>query len=176
MNCEQCSKNYATYHLTAIENGKKSEKHLCEECARKAGMGFSFNASIADILGGKGDKPKEKPKKSTKGCPDCGMTYAEFRQKGRFGCPNDYSFFGDEIPKILEKIHGKTQHIGKVPKSTEARESEEDKAMREREKIKAEIEKLKAELETYIKQEAYEKAAAIRDQIRKMEAEFDPKK
>jgi len=37
MNCEQCSKNPATYHLTAIEKKEKAEKHLCEECAKNAG-------------------------------------------------------------------------------------------------------------------------------------------
>ena len=40
MNCEQCSQNPATYHLMAIEKGEKVEKHLCEECAKNAGVGF----------------------------------------------------------------------------------------------------------------------------------------
>jgi len=32
MKCEQCDKP-ATVHLTAINGGKKTEKHLCVDCA-----------------------------------------------------------------------------------------------------------------------------------------------
>ena len=32
MKCENCNKQ-ATVHLTEIKNGKKVEKHLCEQCA-----------------------------------------------------------------------------------------------------------------------------------------------
>jgi len=172
MNCEQCSQNPATYHLTAIENGKKAEKHLCEECAKKAGMGFKFNASIADILGEKKEKPKAKKEKDPKACPTCGMTFTQFRQGGRFGCANDYNLFGEEIPKILEKIHGKVQHVGKVPKGVKEKETVEEARMRERAKITTEIEKLKIELEEAVKKEVYEKAAQLRDQIKKLEVDL----
>ena len=45
--CDSCGKNEATVHLTEIvkdEEGqeKKSETHLCEECAQKQGVGPQF--------------------------------------------------------------------------------------------------------------------------------------
>ena len=43
MNCEKCKKNHATFHLTANEDGVMREAHLCEECARQAGV----NAAVA---------------------------------------------------------------------------------------------------------------------------------
>ena len=178
MKCEKCSQSPATYHLTAIENGQKKETHLCETCASKAGMGFKFNSSIAELLGNQNvnNKPKASSKKKSElACPNCGMTFSQFRQGGRFGCPQDYEFFGEEIPKILENIHGKSQHVGRVPKNIKEKESEEEAKMREKAKITAEIQKLKAELDVAVKEEAYEKAAQVRDQIKRLEGELASK-
>ena len=35
MKCDNCNKQ-ATVHLTEIKNGKKIEKHLCEQCAAQS--------------------------------------------------------------------------------------------------------------------------------------------
>jgi protein arginine kinase activator len=48
-------------------------------------------------------------------CPECGLTWAEFRQSGRFGCAKDYGLFKQEIDRLLTRIHGSTQYVGKTP-------------------------------------------------------------
>src|SRR6185295_8018019 len=48
-------------------------------------------------------------------CPRCGITYRKFRSTGKFGCPNDYVVFKKGLLNLLEKIHGKVQHVGKIP-------------------------------------------------------------
>ena len=35
MLCDQCKKREAVVHITKIENGRRTELHLCAECARK---------------------------------------------------------------------------------------------------------------------------------------------
>ena len=160
MNCERCKKQHATYHLTAIENGSKKEAHLCEECARRAGVGIKFNFSINDVVGGT-TAPKPRSKASNKACPDCGITYSEFKSKARLGCARDYEVFQKEVVRLLEKVHGASTHTGKTPRTADVHVRKENELLR-----------LKRDLETLVKTEDYEKAAEIRDRIRSLEIEL----
>lgn len=162
MNCEKCSKNHATYHLTAIENNKKTEAHLCEECARGAGVGFKFGPSITDLLGktpaqqvGTATNPK---------CGRCGMTFKKFRETGRFGCADDYEVFREELMKVLHQIHGSNTHVGKVPGGA--------KGPDRRALLEVDLIKFKKELDEVVKSENYEKAAELRDKIKNIEKEL----
>ena len=49
MLCE-CGKNEATIHEVVIKNGKKFEKHLCEECAAKHGIKTSPQVPTGELL------------------------------------------------------------------------------------------------------------------------------
>ena len=162
MNCERCKKLHATYHLTAIENGEKKEAHLCEDCARQAGVGIKFNFSINDVVGGMTaplSKPKTKASKVS--CPDCGITYSEFKSKARLGCARDYEVFEKDVVRLLEKVHGASTHTGKAPRTADAHVRKENELLR-----------LKRDLETVVKTEDFEKAAEIRDRIKSLEVEL----
>jgi protein arginine kinase activator len=165
MNCEKCKKNHATYHLTARENGEMREAHLCEECARQAGVNMTFNFTIGGILGSLMEpaSPAKAPKSASLRCPECGITYAEFKQKARLGCANDYEVFKAELVRLLEKIHGSTTHAGKTPQTADTQVRKEHELMR-----------LKRDLEGVVKSEDFEKAAQIRDRIRILEHELNP--
>ena len=170
MNCEKCKKNHATYHLTANENGVMREAHLCEECARQAGVNLKFNFSISDILGSLLDVKPASPASSSAAskaaqlrCPECGITYAEFKSKARLGCANDYEVFRTELIRLLEKIHGSTTHAGKTPQTADTQIRKENELIR-----------LKRDLESVVKSEDFEKAAQIRDRIRTLETELSP--
>ena len=53
MLCEQCNERSATVHLTRYINGKKTEFHLCQECARQRGdMNIFSPFTINDLLSG----------------------------------------------------------------------------------------------------------------------------
>ena len=161
MNCERCKKQHATYHLTAIENGSKKEAHLCEECARQAGVGINFNFSM-NLVGGTpppARKSKAKSKKET--CPDCGITYSDFKSKARMGCARDYEVFEKDVIRLLEKVHGSSTHTGKAPRTADAHVRKENELLR-----------LKRDLETVVKTEDFEKAAEIRDRIKSLEVEL----
>ena len=105
---------------------------------------------------GAGD-PRRKRGDATRQCPDCGMTYAEFRQQGRFGCPRDYEVFKDQLTPLLLRIHNRTRHVG----------APEPEPTGEREHLLSE---LQAKLEQAIQAEAYESAAQLRDEIEKIES------
>ena len=159
--CQVCKKNIATVHLTEIIKGKKREIHLCEECAGKKGVAFkSHQFSISDLLSGlvNSQAAQEIAKMSQIKCPICGLSYLDFRQHGRLGCATDYTVFKEGLLGLLEKIHGSTDHMGKIPASSgETRE------------ISKELLELRQELKRAVEKEDYEKAADVRDRIRDIE-------
>ena len=166
MNCEKCKKNHATFHLTANEDGVMREAHLCEECARQAGVNMKFDFSISKILGSLLDVKPPAPstsKASQIRCPECGITYAEFKAKARLGCAHDYEVFRTELIRLLEKIHGATTHAGKTPQTVDSQIRKENELIR-----------LKRDLDSVVKSEDFEKAAQIRDRIRTLEHELNP--
>ncbi|MBI4576831.1 MAG: UvrB/UvrC motif-containing protein [Planctomycetes bacterium] len=155
--CEGCNQNVATVHLTEIVKQTKKEVHLCEACAEERGVTKKAPFSISDLLGGLAEpQPAEKEEAAapTQDCPRCGLSYADFRAHGRLGCPEDYRVFGKLLLPLLEKIHGNTQHLGRVPKRAGER------VLREKELMQ-----LREELRRAIDREEYEHAAELRDRI-----------
>jgi len=92
-------------------------------------------------------------------CPKCGMSFEEFQSSGKLGCANCYELFQNRLDPLLKRLHGSTRHHGKVPGTIE---KERNKSM--------EIERLREQLDEAIKNEEYEKAAQIRDEIRLLES------
>ena len=158
MKCHFCD-NPASVHLTDIINKKKREMHLCEECARENHLipepqqELNVPALLQFLLGQAPGGVKTEPQTSV--CPHCGMKFAQFRAQGRLGCPGDYEAFHAELVPLLERIHRHTRHEGKVP-------------IRQRVKLEAaQRAALQQQLETAVREERYEDAARLRDQIRK---------
>jgi len=154
----QCGKKVATIHVTEIINGEKKEIHLCEDCAKKKKLLFPTSNSVldlSDVLSGiiQSASQAESDELTNAVCPDCGITFAEFRSAGRFGCPNDYEVFRKGIDPLLERIHGTTEHRGK--------KLERPASKRQTDRLA----ELRADLREAVEQEAYERAARIRDQI-----------
>jgi protein arginine kinase activator len=161
ISCQICKKNQATVHLTEIIKGKKREIHLCEECASKKGVAFkSSNFSIQDLLSGiiNTQAAQEIAKMSQIKCPICGMSYLDFRQHGRLGCATDYTVFKEGLVPLLEKIHGSTEHLGKIPSSSG-----------EAQTVSRELLELRQSLRRAIDKEDYEEAAKLRDRIKAAE-------
>src|SRR5688572_1513632 len=114
----------------------------------------SLPSMLAHLV--KGVKPSASPAPR---CPSCGISFAEFREKGRLGCPNDYEFFEEHLTPLLEKIHGATEHRGRLPQgSLDAAGKRNDLLLR-----------LRRDLLQAVKGEQYEAAARLRDEIRRVE-------
>lgn len=97
---------------------------------------------------------------SSKVCPGCGRTWADFRSIGRFGCSKCYDTFRPEVSATLRQIHSTTKHSGKVP-------SKAGKGLQR----KREYESLQKQLKDAVQNEDYETAAKLHKQIRAMEKE-----
>lgn len=154
--CDFCE-NPATVHMTEIKSGEKTQMHLCEFCAKQMHSGGSAGG-VQKVLTGLAPTAVSTGAKLT--CPQCGMTYAEFKQHGRFGCAHDYEVFGKELDPLFRRIHQSTGYCGKTPdgRVVDARQAED--ALREaREKLRRAI-----------SEERYEDAARLRDELRRLEA------
>ena len=161
MLCEVCKQNQATVHLTEIVNEQMSELHLCEACANQKGAQVESHFGLADLLSGLAEfgKTQEPEEVSTKACPSCGMTYDDFRKVGRLGCAECYPTFKRSLGSLLKRIHGSPIHVGKSPV----------RLIKPAKIAKSELLELKRKLERAIEEEAFEEAAKLRDQIRRLE-------
>lgn len=167
MLCDLCKQAQATVHLTEIVNNQMTELHLCEPCANQKGAQVESHFGLADLLSGLAEfsKTQEPEEVVVKACANCGMTYEDFRKVGRLGCAACYATFKRSLGGLLKRIHGSPIHLGKSPVRL-AKPS----------KTKSELTELKRKLERAILEEAFEEAARLRDQIRRLEQPEQPAK
>ena len=169
MKCDNCNNKQATVHLTEIKNGKKIEKHLCEQCAAQSeGLpqaAVKGHTPINELLTNFVMAHAGLQKEMGTACDQCKITWAEFRQHGLFGCEKDYDIFEKDLSPLLQRAHeGATHHTGKVP----TRAGATGAAQRPKKKM-VDVGRLRKELQRAVETEDYERAAKIRDQIRQAE-------
>lgn len=163
MKCESCNKKHANVHITEIHNDDKLERHLCEDCAQSVTDNFSKMPSPSDILTNLiSQVAPEIGEMSKIVCPVCNISYLEFRSQGRLGCPMDYTAFEKGLVPLLEKMHGSSQHVGKVPPTAGREVIEKNRLIQ-----------LRKDLNIAVEKEDYETAALIRDEVRILMGETD---
>ena len=161
MLCDICHKNEASVHLTEIIDNQITELHLCEECARQKGAQMEQHFGLADLLAGLADLGQqfEVTGKTEAKCPNCGLSYQDFRRVGRLGCSECYQAFKDSLGVLLKRIHGSTQHLGRTPAKKVVPVQK-----------RSEIDIWRGKLQRAIEMEEFEQAARLRDKIRALEA------
>lgn len=167
MICDECQERQATVQVTRIINGKKTEMHLCHECARKHGeLGFLSEPSFTfhNILAGLFEPEsllsgtvQARPRAR---CDNCGLTFADFRRLGHLGCSECYKQFEDMLDPLVKRIHGSGRHTGKMPVQGGAAQK------------RRELEEARRMLREAVSAEAYERAAELRDRIRELEKQL----
>ena len=166
MKCQKCAKP-ATFHITdVIEKGKHQEFHFCDEHARQHLAPPEETGELAASIGELATKLAASPPGAMREasaadkqvCPMCQITFLEFRNSGRLGCPYDYEVFRDELMPLLESIHGETRHSGKVPKRAPRNTQQQTTLIQ-----------LRNELKRAVAAEDYEAAAKLRDKIKGIE-------
>lgn len=163
--CQICKKKAANVHVTEIlEGGERNVVHMCEDCAREKKLGLPASITIPEILSSLINfySEKEKTKLSDQTtCPRCGLTYAEFRSKGRLGCSQDFTVFRKALVPLLQRVHQGTCHKGKMP--VPASEPASSRML--------ELARLRRQLDEAVQKEEYERAAQLRDRIHQLTEE-----
>jgi protein arginine kinase activator len=161
MKCDLCDKP-AVVHEVTVRSGVKKEVHLCETHAKDAGITLPGSQPINQLLTQFVISHAQKPasKTTTKACPGCGLTFAQFRQTGKVGCFECYETFADQLGPLVSRAQaGGTHHVGKAPRRAG---TSVDRQML--------IQKLVRELDHAVAAEQYERAAELRDRLNSMEA------
>ena len=164
MKCQYCEKP-ATFHITELtEPDGPQVMHLCEEHARNflQKENGQPSASIAGVLAKQlqlGQTKEDLEELDQKECPVCGISFFEFRNSGRLGCPYDYTHFEPDLKPLLVNVHDATEHTGKRPSRAAASAD-----------TQAEMIQLRREMEEAVEREDYERASEIRDELKRMES------
>ena len=160
MLCDDCGENEAILHLTSIENNQIKSSHLCEQCASEKGLEPGVgtgNVPLTDFLAQMG---KANDAAGSAGpCAYCGLKLDDFKKTGRLGCSQCYVTFEPHLRPLLRRLHGGTQHVGKVylPPNPSVAQREERLAG------------LRRKLSKAVESEDFERAAQIRDLIKSLE-------
>ena len=159
MLCDFCKENEATVHFSQVVGDKVKKVDICEACAKA--KGFTDPSSIGMLGDMLGEFATEQMPAEAEGlrCPACGFTLANFKKTGRLGCGVCYETFESGLKPLLKAMHKGERHVGKAP----------HQAMHARE-LTERIKTLEQELARAIKDERYEQAAQLRDEIRALEA------
>ena len=98
-------------------------------------------------------------------CPECaqkenlgGAFENAFQSMNHFWSDPFHATFADILNPYVQKIHGATRHIGTAPAAPEQPKADP-------------VADLKAQLKAAVESEDYERAASLRDEIRRMEGE-----
>ncbi|WP_286765109.1 MULTISPECIES: UvrB/UvrC motif-containing protein, partial [Rhodopirellula] len=165
MKCQYCDKP-ATFHITELtEPDGPQVLHLCEQHARNVLQKGEPTpvSSVAGALAKQlqlGQTKEELRKLDQKECPVCGITFFEFRNSGRLGCPLDYDHFEADLKPLLINIHDSLEHTGKRPTRAAATADSQ-----------ADLIRLRKEMEAAVEREEYERASELRDQINAIQGE-----
>ncbi|MEX1258433.1 MAG: UvrB/UvrC motif-containing protein [Gemmatimonadota bacterium] len=163
MVCHNCGAQNAVVHLTQVVDKEMKTLHLCERCAAEKGVeptAIPENFPLTDLLAQMGhDERVPKEGGASASCSFCALTFTEFKESGRLGCPHCWSTFEGPLRSLLRRIHGGSQHLGKVYLSPDPSVSEREKRM----------ESLRRKLHRAVELEDFERAAELRDEIRSME-------
>ncbi|MDG1172806.1 MAG: UvrB/UvrC motif-containing protein [Opitutales bacterium] len=130
---------------------------LCEACAQEKGVTNPDNLSIGNLLDD--NQPKIDASTASMTCESCGTTHQEFKKGGRLGCEACYHVFRPVLEPLLDGMHAGIKHLGKVPsRSVKKKSAEENEGI------------LQKELKKAVEEENYEKAAELRDRLKKLQA------
>ena len=149
MKCEKCGKE-ANFYYSSTVNGQHEEHCLCADCAKEAGFENAFRFEPADMLGG---------------------FLNDFFAPVRFLSPFDS--FGSPLRSIMAPVtprlyavlpnpRREAEPLSEAETKVPADAGEDVKARREREA-------LKAQLDEAVQAEDFERAIALRDQLRRLE-------
>lgn len=178
-----------------IKSGKRHERHLCEGCAKASGLAIQTHAPITQLLTQYitsqvqpgASNPPGQPAAAAAGintCPTCGQTQQQFRQTGLLGCPHCYAAFEAQLGALLARAHdGGTHHVGKrparlgqVPNAEPPTAVVQPAAGPAKPKagtaagLSARIQAMRQQLADAVAAEQYERAASLRDELKRLEA------
>ena len=160
MKCENCGKNEVTFVYQSNINGHVEEKHLCSECAEKLGYTQRIYAHSQRMM------------------------QNFFGRGSLFGSSffNDFfspSLMGRMLEDPFDDFFADMPALSAAPARQQETKKEEDLVEKEEQSrfsYLRQLNALKVEMKKAVHQENFERAAELRDQIHKLEADHKEQK
>ncbi len=164
--CQACERRPAVVEFIQVTGEERREMALCRECALSMGVRAQVEAfqRLTQLLMEQNtpDSPFDAEALQTK-CGRCGLVFEEFVRTGLLGCPQCYRDFEELLKPALRRLHGvirqnpdETAHASQTPPP------------QPKEKPELNREQLEIELNLALIDEDYERAAALRDKLRRL--------
>ncbi len=180
MLCERCNKKKATVIYRENLAGRVRVLRLCGECTEvleAAGELEELGTAMAPYgsvfvrnednggalpfflpVGGTGSGSSGRGGGGALKCPSCGSTLGEITSGGRVGCASCYRTFAEPLAVVIRALHGEASHAGQLTAEARRRKERADCLAR-----------LKRQLKEAVTAEQFERAATLRDEIRRLE-------
>ena len=161
MKCENCGKNEVTFMYQSNINGKVTEKHLCSECAEKLGYTQKLAARSQRMMQGFGNLFG-------------GSLFDDFFAP----VP---SLMGRMLEDPFDDFFADMPALCAAPAQQEVQTSQKQEDLVGQEdrnwfSWQRKLNALRVEMKKAVQQENFERAAELRDEIRKLEAEHQENK
>ncbi len=161
MKCSSCGKKEGVVQVRQIIGEDKVEIWLCSECAHEHGIERDRKHMIHDnndLLSGLLAPALRDDAEEERICAHCGCNGKELKKTGSVGCSECYSIFDKEITSMLNGISMQDQHRGKYPARLKSYKT-----------FFIDRENIKKYLKNAIAREDYERAAVLRDRLKRMD-------
>ncbi|TFG85131.1 MAG: hypothetical protein E4H20_01185 [Spirochaetales bacterium] len=149
MKCDECGGEDSVFFIR--QEGQPDERKLCRICAGRFGLVDTeggLGARLESFLDGLNDDPAV----DKRACPSCGMTISTLKSEGRLGCVHCVSAFRRDLALLWRRAGRTPGYVGKVPAGLAGTESPES---------------LADDLQAAIQAEDFERAAALRDRLKR---------
>lgn len=150
--CQGCTQPCSTY-FTLVSGGKAESFGCCQACpvvTAPAAGALLPSAALGWKL--------QVPMPTGRGrCPACGFRWQDFERTHRIGCPTCYQAHTEQVLATIARLQPGMAHHGRRPQLSPAERQ-------------AKLSALQTLLTQAVKEEDYESAAALRDQIAALEA------
>ena len=111
MVCQSCGQREATVLVQTVVHNHVKKTALCATCAAELRPESELDA-LMEALAGLSARARAQHGR----CQACRTSFAEFRESGRFGCPECYDHFAAQVRDLLPRVHaGAYHHRGKTP-------------------------------------------------------------
>jgi protein arginine kinase activator len=111
MVCQACGRREAAVLVSTVLQNHVKKTALCASCAAELPSVDALDA-LTTALAGLSARARAQHGR----CPGCRTSFSDFREGGRFGCPQCYEHFAPQVRDLLPRVHsGAYHHRGKTP-------------------------------------------------------------
>ena len=176
--CQACERRPAAVEFIQVTGDERREMALCRECALTMGVRAQVEAfqRLSQLLmeQNASSSPFDAETLQTK-CSQCGLVFEEFVRTGLLGCPQCYQDFEEQLKPALRRLHGVTKSAERdLGSSAQAGDESGHASLPPLKNPAAEAEnsatraQLEVELNLALMDEDYERAATLRDRLRRL--------